>query len=103
MLKVAVKFCGNCNPQISVSEILREIKEKAAGILPGAEFVFRGAEEADLLLVISGCPVDCAERPQRISREIVVAGESVNSVTCGLSGLSSQVVNLLKNLSDWEE
>jgi uncharacterized metal-binding protein len=100
MPKVAVKFCGNCNPQVSVSEILQEVKDKAAGMLPEVEFVFRGAEDADLLLVISGCPVDCAERPQRILREIVVAGEAVNAVACGLSRLSSQVVNLLKNLLD---
>jgi len=96
--KIAVKFCGNCNPQISCGEILKEIKTKAASRLPAAEFVSWDSPETDVLLVISGCPVDCAARPQGSAEEIVVAGESVNTVGCGADQISKRVLDILQRL-----
>lgn len=97
-VKIAVKFCGNCNPQISCGEILKEIKGQAASMLPAAEFVSWESPEADVLLVISGCPVDCAARPQGSAEEIVVAGESVNTVGCGADQISARVLDILQRL-----
>lgn len=97
--KIAVKFCGNCNPQISGGEILKEIKIKVASILPTAEFVSWESADADVLLVISGCLVDCAARPQSRSQEIVVAGESVNAVACGADQISTRVLDALRSLA----
>jgi hypothetical protein len=96
--KLAVKFCGNCNPQISGGEILKEIKERAVSIVPASEFVSWESPEADVLVIISGCPVDCAARPQGRVQKIVVAGESVNSVFCDANEISTRVLDLLQSI-----
>ncbi len=59
ILRLAVKYCGGCNPLIERGEVAREIREE----LPGARWVsWEG--ESDLLVVINGCPTACAEREE---------------------------------------
>jgi hypothetical protein len=98
MPKVAVKFCGNCNPQISGGEIFQDIKAKTAAICKEVEFVSWESPDADVLVVISGCSVDCATRPQGSPQKIVVAGEYVNNVLCDIDQISTRVINHLQLL-----
>lgn len=76
---VGVKFCGNCNPEIDSSALLARLKEEA-----GERVVFTGysCEQKDMLLVLSGCPVDCAERPDFSGPVITVAGDTVQLKKC---------------------
>ncbi len=95
-IRVGVKFCGNCNPQISTGEVFARIKEEAGQKLASVEFVHWESSPYDLLLIISGCPVDCAGRPAGVMKEITVAGESVNLSACNADGISSEVIKTLR-------
>lgn len=56
IFRLAVKYCGGCNPLIERVEVSRKIRED----LTGAGWV-SWEEESDLLVVINGCPTACAE------------------------------------------
>ena len=80
-MKLGIKFCGNCNPVIDSKKILRIIEEKIINKLGNqVEVVFFDFENVDMLLVISGCPVDCASRPNGSYGELVWAGEKIYKV-----------------------
>ncbi len=56
--RVALKFCGGCNPQIERGLLAQRIREG----LPAAGFQWvSGEEEADLLILINGCATACAD------------------------------------------
>jgi len=55
-LRLALKYCGGCNPLIERGEVARKIQDELAG----ARWV-SWEEESDLLVFINGCPTACAE------------------------------------------
>lgn len=69
ILRLAVKFCGGCNPVIERGEVARKIR----GELAGVRWV-SWEEESDLVLIINGCFTTCAERAEihRNSRACLV-------------------------------
>jgi len=91
--RVGVKFCGNCNPQAETTEILQQIKATPAG--RASEFVPWDRPDLNMLIVLSGCPVDCAARPPGQLPSIVVAGESVNLQPCAQDRIAGAVALLL--------
>ncbi len=97
LIKVGLKFCGSCNPHIQVGQIYREIKEKA--LRAGLDLRFRPWDEpgCDLLLVISGCPADCAERPVHTIREVIVAGETLNRKPCSRERLAKETLTSIES------
>ena len=97
MKKVGVKFCGNCNPHVDTGEIYRAIQDKL-GQLEGFELVSKDTPGLDVLIVISGCPVDCAERPPGEYLEIVAAGETLNRVGCTVAEMPKKVVEQLEKI-----
>ncbi len=95
-VRVGFKFCGNCNPGIDAKAIYKEIAENInkSGCM---DIVTKNDQELDVLIVISGCPIDCAERPQNAIRIISVAGESVDFVNCLPEKIAGVVLQKLKN------
>lgn len=91
---VGFKLCGNCNPHIEGKGLLEDIRNKASGF----RFMPLGKETPDAILVISGCPVDCATREPTDVPVIVVAGETVDSVPCRERDLLDLVVKKLEAL-----
>ncbi|MBF7082873.1 hypothetical protein IT084_07790 [Desulfallas sp. Bu1-1] len=77
MFNVGVKYCGNCNPVINSKKILDALVKG----MPGCRF---GPPDAGVpaLLILSGCETDCATRPGLQVETIVVAGLSVDYVSC---------------------
>jgi hypothetical protein len=59
ILRLAIKFCGGCNPVIERGEVARKIRKELAGARWGS-----WEEKSDLLVVINGCPTACAEREE---------------------------------------
>jgi len=57
---LAIKFCGGCNPIIDRGQLARSIREHLTGWVRWVP----PEEEADLLLIISGCPTACVDRPE---------------------------------------
>jgi dissimilatory sulfite reductase (desulfoviridin) alpha/beta subunit len=58
--RVGYRLCGSCNPYIDTREALSRIE----GALPGVSLVYWEEGSFDTLLIISGCPRDCATRPE---------------------------------------
>ena len=93
--RVGVKFCGSCNPQIPVGELFGRIQEAASDKRPALQFVPADQTEPAVLLVISGCPRDCAERPEINVPVVAVAGERVERESCPLALIPGAVVDKL--------
>lgn len=75
MIKIGLKYCGNCNPHINSPEIIRTLHN----LLPPGYLIIPWAEgDYRVLLVLSGCPVDCAERPRFTGPQISVTGRYVD-------------------------
>ncbi len=79
-IKIALKYCGCCNPQVDLSRIARYLSEVIQGrgglqLLPLAE------ENLDVVVILCGCPRSCggkAEVKARAKRSLTVAGASVD-------------------------
>lgn len=76
-MKVAVKYCGGCNPEIDREALVRQLAENTgldiqpAGKLP----------EPSVVLLVSGCARGCLNPgPDKggPERQIVIAGESID-------------------------
>jgi hypothetical protein len=76
--RVAIKFCGGCNPSFertAVAQILRRDLANVSWVLP--------EEDADLLVIINGCLGSCAERPevqQKALEILVIRNHSVSTI-----------------------
>lgn len=72
MLRIGVKYCGHCNPEVEGPELVAQILALAP------EFtVVNWEEDKDILLVISGCAIDCVSQPAFQGPVINVAGRFV--------------------------
>lgn len=56
-LKIGVKYCGGCQSKFNRSEVLHRIKENYEFL--NFEYV-KENEAYDFIMVISGCPIKCA-------------------------------------------
>ncbi len=75
MKKIGIKYCGNCNPHIDSPAIINYLKEHSKGEW---KFVSWTDPEYSLLLIMSGCPADCATRPNYQGPVITVGGLTID-------------------------
>ncbi|HJB56570.1 MAG TPA: hypothetical protein H9714_03365 [Candidatus Flavonifractor intestinipullorum] len=60
-LRVALKYCGGCNPTYARSQVLQALQAH----FPRVRFApFRAEEDWSALVLICGCPAACARPPQ---------------------------------------
>jgi len=77
--RLTVKFCGGCNPHVDRGSILQNIRER----LGGRVFWVAWGEKADLLLILNGCPVSCAEREdvkEKSRWTLMISGNVVSGI-----------------------
>jgi len=91
-MKVAVKYCGHCNPRLNGLAIVAELRK----LLPEIEFFPSSQGEGDVLLVVSGCPVDCATRPPHRGPVVTVAGYSLNGQPVAEDQLLAAIIEALQ-------
>ena len=77
-MRVCVKFCGNCNPGVDTNAVLRRLKD----LDDEMEFAPYSVGGCGALLVLSACPVDCADRPDSDAPVVLVSGREVNRRPC---------------------
>lgn len=99
-LKVALKFCGSCNPHISLSRLQVELASLAEGS-PEFELVSGPPEKADTVIALCGCPRACAGREEP-SREgpprdgwLIVAGERLDGEAVPENRLAQAILKIL--------
>lgn len=79
-IKVALKYCGSCNPSVDLSRIARHL---AKVIQERGDFKLAPLSENDIdvVVILCGCPRACGNKEEvraRAKRSLVIAGESVN-------------------------
>ncbi len=57
--RLAIKFCGGCNPLFERGELALKVRQG----LSASQWV-SWEEESDLVLIINGCPTACADRAE---------------------------------------
>lgn len=57
-MKVAIKYCGGCNPDYDRVALVKRIEERLIGKV---EFVSAENENIDLVLAVEGCKTACAD------------------------------------------
>lgn len=87
MLRVGVKYCGHCNPEVEGPELVAQILTLAPEIT-----VVTWEEDKDILLVISSCAFDCVSRPAFHGPVVNVAGSFVERVFHSLQELPSAIL-----------
>jgi hypothetical protein len=97
MLRVGVKYCGGCNPQIDRSRFVDELKAELSGDSHLIACNTGGQWETGIL--VCGCPVACADRPEvrQTAREwIVVGGQTVEQRAVPERELAAVVASHIK-------
>jgi len=75
IIRLAVKFCGGCNPSFDRGKVIQILRQNLAGV----RWVL-AEEEADFLVLINGCLSSCADRPEvkrRVAASVTVRGNSI--------------------------
>lgn len=63
---MAVKYCGGCNPRYDRVSQVRALQRR----FPGLTVTGPGAEKPDFVLVVCGCPSQCAAHADLTARYI---------------------------------
>lgn len=77
-VKVAIKYCGSCNPNIDLPRLARHITSLAGSL--GFILVSPGEGSVDILIGLNGCPRACGDSEGATSPggyHLSIAGESV--------------------------
>jgi len=78
--KVALKYCGSCNPRVDLRRIARHLA-KVAEERGDFQLVPLSESDIDVVVILCGCPRACGNKEEvkaRAKRSLVTAGESVN-------------------------
>jgi len=79
-VKVALKYCGSCNPRVDLSRIARHLA-KVAEERGDFQIVPLSENDIDVVVILCGCPRACGNKEEvkaRAKRSLFTAGESVN-------------------------
>ena len=72
-MKIAINFCGGCNPSIERGPIAKDIKDALEE--KGNDISFNDYD-ADYIVFLSGCSVGCAEHGNKDGKPgVTIAGE----------------------------
>ncbi len=95
MKRVRVKFCGGCNPHIDRGLAYKKIEELASA--EGITLTTEEGAEADLLLILDGCPTSCTYSEGNFTNGTVVkiSGESVNMEGVEESDIAEEAVKAI--------
>ena len=81
MLKVRVRYCGGCNPEIDRVALVEELQQELARVSIKAKLMRQDEENPDLVLLVNGCRHACLNEspapPDHTQLTISVKGKVV--------------------------
>jgi hypothetical protein len=89
-MKLKIKYCGGCNPFIDRSGLFKEVLDKLKSVTE-VDIV---SDQAEIGLIIAGCPVCCVNQQEfehQALKWVVVSGTLLNQVDVPLSQLPGRV------------
>ena len=99
-MRVALKYCGSCNPQIDTSAIGNSLKE-AFKKDDRLNLVVPEDSRIDVMVILCGCFRACGDTEEirgRAPRNLVVTGEAIDMTPVAENGISSGVIRKLISL-----
>lgn len=95
--QVSINFCGGCNPHINRSQIARKVQEKLTEM---GYFICFNDSNSDLIIYLSGCSSNCAQRYSDINIScIVVAASTLDAIVVDEDHLADEIVLRVRNLA----
>jgi len=84
MIKIMVRYCGGCNPQIDRAKAIRSVAKRLRDRGYKASILLSEINHPDLILLVNGCIHGCLEEEYN-SKEgdpaiIVIKGEMVDDI-----------------------
>ncbi len=82
-IRIALEYCGSCNPYIDLAKIgrcIHKLAEQWATVI----LVNPAEDDIDILIIICGCNRKCGDNREikrRAKQTFVVAGESLDGLT----------------------
>jgi len=101
-VKIALKYCGSCNPRVDLRRIARHLA-KVAEERGDFRLVPLSENDIDVVVILCGCPRACGNKEEvkaRAKRSLFTAGESLNWQTVPESELPAAVERELVKLLD---
>jgi hypothetical protein len=80
LAKIALKYCGSCNPRVDLRRIARHLSVLAES-RGDFQLVPLSEDDIDVVVILCGCPRACGNKEEVCARgkiSIFTAGESVN-------------------------
>jgi hypothetical protein len=101
-VKVALKYCGSCNPYVELTRIAHHLTEVAEErgyfqLVPLTE------DGIDVVVILCGCPRACGNKAEvraRAGKSLLTAGESINGRHVPEAHLPSAVAQELIKILD---
>jgi hypothetical protein len=98
-MHIAVKYCGNCNPEINSPRIIGQWMKT----LENDEITFHpgGETPADLLIIMCGCRKACVDRREvrTMGRQvIVIKGKWMDSLSLSENELGHQLLRRVESV-----
>lgn len=94
VIKVGVKFCGNCNPHLDMTAIFEAVKNN----FPDVEFVRWDEGAFSILLILNSCPVGCATRPDFSGSTLIITSDSIDHTSTSPENLYDDILKALNEL-----
>ena len=98
-MRIAVKYCGNCNPEINSPRIIGQWMET----LKDDEITFcpEGKTPADLLILICGCRKGCVDRQEvrAMGRQVIlIKGRWMGGLSLAEKELGHQLIQRVESM-----
>ena len=92
-MKLGIKYCGGCNPHIDRKLLVQRVRESLkTGTYAFEYFDFKDCE---VMIVVNGCNVGCAEIPRGKNDPVIVSGLKVDGKQYLEENLPAEVVGRL--------
>ena len=78
-MRIALKYCGSCNPRLSLRQVADYLTESAERL--NIKVVPLSTADIDIVAFLCGCPRACVARPEiknQVKHHLLVAGESLD-------------------------
>ena len=99
-MKIAVKYCGGCNPSIDRANLVGQLAMLLADAHPDWKLVTLGDTEYDAVILVNGCTVGCVQKQfvEETRPVFLIAGESLQRERISERDLPQEVIRKIRNL-----
>ena len=105
-VKVALKYCGSCNPFVNLPGIARQVAQ-LAGQRGDFHLVPLSEDGIEVVVILCGCPRACGDKEEfkaRAKHSLLIAGESLSRrpvpERCLPLALEKELIKILEQMKD---